>query len=46
VVVDLADLPTFERPEKAISGKTAGGYWDCLTALVTNSADLMIMAQF
>ena len=37
------DLPTFERPAKAISGKAAGGYWDCLTALVTNSADLMIM---
>jgi len=36
------DLPTLERPAKAISGKTAGGYWDGLTALVTNSADLII----
>jgi len=36
-------LPTFERPAKAISGKTSGGYWDVLTALVTNSADLMII---
>jgi hypothetical protein len=38
------DLPTLERPTKATSGNSAGGYWDGLVALVTNSADLMIMA--
>jgi hypothetical protein len=37
------DLPTFDRPANAISGKIAGGYWEGLTALLTNSADLMIM---
>ena len=37
------DLPTFERPAKAISGSSAGGYWEGFVALVTNSADLIIM---
>ena len=37
------DLPSLERPVKAISGKAAEGYWDGLTALLTNSADLMII---
>jgi hypothetical protein len=40
------DLPTLERPVKAISGKSSEGYWDGLTALLTNSADLMIMMSF
>ena len=40
------DLPTLERPVKAISGKTAEGYWDGLTALLTNSADFMIIFRF
>jgi len=30
------DLPTLERPVKAISGKSAGGYWEGVTALLTN----------
>jgi hypothetical protein len=40
------DFPTLERPVKAISGKSSEGYWDGLTALLTNSADLMIMLFF
>jgi hypothetical protein len=37
------DLPTLERPEKAISGKLAEGYWDALTALLINSADFIFI---
>ncbi len=37
------DFPTLDRPAKAISGKIAGGYWDGLAALFTNSADFTIM---
>ena len=37
------DLPTLERPAKANSGNSAGGYCDGWTALVTNSADLIFM---
>jgi len=40
------DLPTLERPVKAISGKTASGYWAGVTALLTNSADFMIIYGF
>ena len=40
------DLPTLERPAKAISGKSVEGYWDGLTALLTNSADFMIIYRF
>ena len=31
------DLPTFDRPVKAISGRFPGGYWELWTALMTNS---------
>ena len=37
------DLPTLDRPANAISGKLAGGYWDGLTALFTNTADFTII---
>jgi len=37
------DLPTFERPAKAISGRATAGYWEGLVALVINSADFIIM---
>ncbi len=37
------DFPTLDRPANAISGKIAGGYWDGLTALFTNTADFTIM---
>jgi hypothetical protein len=37
------DLPTLERPAKAISGYFTGGYWAGLVALVTNSADNIFM---
>jgi hypothetical protein len=37
------DLPTLERPVKAISGNTGAGYCSGLTALLTNSADFIII---
>jgi hypothetical protein len=37
------DFPTFERPAKAISGLSEGGYWEGFTALVMKLADLMFI---
>jgi hypothetical protein len=37
------DLPTLERPAKATSGRSGNGYWEGLTALAMNAADLMFM---
>ena len=37
------DFPTFERPEKAISGRVAGGYCDESAALVTKLVEVIII---
>ena len=39
------DLPTFDRPAKATSGRVAGGNWDGCVALVTNSALRIFMVR-
>jgi hypothetical protein len=46
IVLIKEDFPTLDRPAKAISGNIAGGYCEGLAALVTNSADLMIIYRF
>ena len=40
------DLPTLERPMKAISGNLLEGYWEGFTALLINSADWINMAGY
>src|SRR5262245_58089962 len=39
------DLPTLDRPTKATSGPTSAGYWAGVTALVTNSADVILITH-
>jgi hypothetical protein len=37
------DLPTFERPMNAYSGRSGAGSWLNFALLVTNVADLIII---